>query len=55
MQVVGQIESIWVTMKSNKHVKDVVKMFEHETKAGRFVRKICCVEDEVLDHVEFED
>lgn len=36
-------------------MKEVMEMFEHENKASRLIRKVCCVEDEVLDHIEFED
>ena len=50
-----QIESIFVTLKSNKEMEKVYEMFVRENNASRLIRKICCVEDEVLDHVEFEE
>lgn len=53
--MIDKIETVFVTLKSNKDMKKIYEMFVRENNASRLIRKLCCVEDEVLDHVEFED
>ena len=49
------LEYVYVTLKRNAEVNLVLDMFVKEPEASRFMRKICCVEDEIKDNVEFED
>lgn len=50
-----EIEYVFVTLKTNLYIGQVLEMFVKENNASYIIRKCCCIDDEVLDNVEFDD
>lgn len=49
------LEYAYVTLRQNAEVQQVLDLFVKEPEASKFMRKMCCVQDEIKDNVEFAD
>ena len=54
-QLLDRVEYTYITFKSNQAPKKALEVFIMEPTTSKVARRICCIEDEVKDNVEFED